>query len=50
MSREAARAPVKRAQDPLQLNLTSPETWAVPKLSDPDNAISSLRHLAEKVS
>ena len=49
MSREAQRAPVVRAQDPLQLNLTSPETWAVPRLVDPDSAKASLRQLADKV-
>lgn len=49
MSREAQRAPVTRAQDPLQLNLTSPETWAVPRLIDPETAKASLQQLANKV-
>lgn len=49
MSREVHRAPVKRAQDPLQLNLSSPEDWAIPKKDDPDYATSTLESLANKV-
>jgi len=48
--RDAQRAPVTPSQDPLQLSLTQPETWAIPRAQDPSAATSSCQELALRVA
>jgi hypothetical protein len=47
--REAQRAHVTQSQDPLQLSLTQPDTWTVPRTQDPSAATSSCQELALRV-
>lgn len=44
--RDALRAPVTQSQDPLQISLTQPDTWTVPRTLDPSAATSSCQELA----